>query len=106
MHTVPVLALIVALAAKALLRAHHGPPRRPWEHRLTVVAAGLTVVTVIVLALDALDLTGSGGFASPTLTPARPVARAVHGTALPAPPALRLRTGGTARVVLPMKPSP
>jgi hypothetical protein len=52
MQALPVLALIAALAAKALLRAHHGLPRHSWERWLTVVAAGLTVVTGVLFFID------------------------------------------------------
>jgi hypothetical protein len=56
MHTLPVLALIAALTAKALLRAHHGPPRQPWERGLTAVAAALTLVALVMFVVDVQGL--------------------------------------------------
>ena len=56
MHTIPVLALIVLLAAKALLRAHHGPPLHAWEGVLTTIAAVLTLITLVLFIVDAQGL--------------------------------------------------
>ena len=57
MHTIPVLTLIVLLAAKALLRAHHGHPLHTWERVLTTIAAILTLITVVLFIVDAEGLT-------------------------------------------------
>jgi hypothetical protein len=57
MHTIPVLALIAALAAKALLRAHHGPPQQTWENGLTAVATALGLVTLVIFVFDVLGMT-------------------------------------------------
>jgi hypothetical protein len=56
MHAVLVPLLIFALAAKALLRAHHGPPREGWERALTTLTATLTVITLVVFLRDAQRL--------------------------------------------------
>ena len=56
MHMITALALIVVLAAKALLRAHHGPPQNTWETALTASAAALTISTLVIFVVDAQGL--------------------------------------------------
>jgi hypothetical protein len=56
MHALTVLTLILVLAAKALLRAHHGPPLYGWEVALTAVAGALTLTTLVLFVLDAQGL--------------------------------------------------
>ena len=67
MQEVLAVSVMAVLMTKALLRAHHGPPRHPWERWFTVFAVALTCAALVVFAVDVRRLEDSVTSAAPSL---------------------------------------